>query len=128
MVKRSCITETLSLLHSFWNHVWSLQSDWLSSVQAYETALLKHNNQSDIKTCLKEPIKLQENERQLLQLFTNLSSVLDQQNICKDWKNLYVNKWNLQFQIRYNKVVIELCVMQFWSCLIMKFCKSFLRT
>ena len=60
--------------------------------------------------------------------FHKTSSVLDQQNICKDWKNLYVNKWNLQFQNRCNKAVIELCVMQFWSCLIMKFCKSFQRT
>ena len=60
--------------------------------------------------------------------FSQTSLVLYQQNICKDWKNLYVNKWNLQFQNRCNKAAIELCVMQFWSCLIMKFCKSFQRT
>ena len=36
-----------------------------------ETALLKHNNQSNIKACLKKSIKLLEDERQLLQLFTN---------------------------------------------------------
>ena len=30
---------------------------------ANETALLKHNNQSDFKACLKEPITLQENGR-----------------------------------------------------------------
>ena len=30
---------------------------------ANETVLLKHNNQSDFKACLKEPITLQENGR-----------------------------------------------------------------
>ena len=46
---------------------------WLALISAslWDSFTIKHNNQSDIKTCLKEPIKLQENERQLLQLFTN---------------------------------------------------------
>ena len=35
-----------------------------------ETALLSHNNQSDFNACFKKSIKLQENERQLYQLFT----------------------------------------------------------
>ena len=32
---------------------------------ANETALLKHNNESNFKACLKKSIKLQEDERQL---------------------------------------------------------------
>ena len=38
-------------------------SQWNSSA--------KHNHQSHFKSCLKKPIKLQENERQILHLFKN---------------------------------------------------------
>ena len=35
-----------------------------------KTASLSHKNQSDFNACFKKSIKLQENERQLYQLFT----------------------------------------------------------
>ena len=49
-----------------------------SFFSANETALLKHSNQTNLKACLKKLIKLQENERQILQLFTNQFILLDQ--------------------------------------------------
>ena len=44
---------------------------------ANETALLSHNNQSNFSACLKKSVKLQKNERYLLQLFKNQLNVLN---------------------------------------------------
>ena len=49
-----------------------------SFFSANKTALLKHSSQTNLKAGLKKLIKLQENERQILQLFTNQFILLDQ--------------------------------------------------
>ena len=36
-----------------------------------------------------------------------------------NWKILYLSDWILRFENGYNKVVTELCVMQFWSEIIL---------
>ena len=42
-----------------------------------ETVLLKYNNQSDLKACLENPIKLQKNDDNFCN-FLQTSSILDQ--------------------------------------------------
>ena len=64
---------------------------------ANENGTVKQNNQSDFKAYLKQPITLQENERQKKPLFGKFGYLI------------------VRFQIGFNKVAIELRVVQFWS-------------
>ena len=70
----------------------------LVSFLANEKALLKHNNQADLKACN------QFNRRKMKDNFCNFlqtNSILGEENICTDWKIVY---WILRFQNTCNKV------------------------
>ena len=60
--------------------------------------------------CLKKPIKLQENEKQLLQFSTSQLTYGSTQHLYR-----LKNSCILRFQNGCNKVVIERRVVQFWS-------------
>ena len=62
-----------------------------------------YNNLSDFKAYLKRPVIFEENERKLLQLFTNHFSTESINNFYA-LKNPYLSEWILQFQNVYNKV------------------------
>ena len=62
-----------------------------------------YNNLSDFKAYLKRPVIFEENERKLLQLFTNHFST-ESINHFYALKNPYLSEWILQFQNVYNKV------------------------
>ena len=90
-----------------------------SLILANETALLKHSNKTNFKAYLKKSIKLQENERQILQLFTNQLITLDQYNTCIAGKNSCIEWLNFAIQNRCDKVVIELRLLQLWIEIVM---------
>ena len=77
---------------------------------ANEKALLKQNNQSNFKSCLKIPNELQENEKKLLKLSKNQLIT----GSIKQVYRLYLSYWSLLFQNGCNKVIIELRFVQFW--------------
>ena len=52
--------------------------------------------------------------------FLQTSSLLDQKNICTELKSLYLSDWILLFQNSYNKVAIEIRLVQFWSVIMNK--------
>ena len=92
----------------------------------------KQNNQSDFKACLRKPIKFQENERQVsCGKFCNFCfQTLIPPPKKKKWTNFISNRLSTAsikiieltkipafgwFRNGCNKVVIEPCVVQFWS-------------